>query len=756
MKGVSMYIMQFISSDKKHKYIHSCTYGMPISLTRSGIPRILPTYFRKEIRNGNVVIIKYILTILNLYRVLPYKGKVKLSTITDPFKGSIPVSLIKFIPLFLKELRLKPFQWEWKPFVLSSAGPIKLSVLGTYREKDPKTGEIKTLFLSKGNSTAAFLPSLVSLYSSPLWSNILWFFHNCPSSSSYNDVFEELTNLARGLLLTQWGKSVKDSSLGSLAFKDEPGKVRVFAMVDCITQWVLNPLHKFLFDALSKIEKEWGTDATFDQNAGVKRLQQLMKDNVGTYSFDLTAATDRLPIQLQRDLLNNIVPKLGDHWSSLLVGRSYSPPSGEALSYNCGQPMGALSSWAMLAITHHLLVQYSYYLVVSKNLSLYGSKYTWFKNYLVLGDDLVICDSRVAKQYLHLMKTIDVGINMSKSLVSPSRKVAEFAKRFITPDFDLSPWSLKEYTSFYTGWASIISNMKSRNINFIPFLRLIGVGSKAAGHSYDIKWGSKLSIKNIYLLLFRFSKFEVKDLFRGFRQYVTMVCWKTVHDKLTFLSGIKTVLRRTIIEPSIQLVSMVNLKVLSSHELIQLRRLSHYMLDWMVMFSNKPPVVDGSFFNYGDPRRGDLVDPSVYVPVIEQLELSLYRIFSFSPLWKDLCYGSKETVSSIEKKMAFTPHATITNVDDYLKFVLDSPKLWFENPNLTEALRPKTINHIFKASPSEDPKLAFVKSASDLSKYLGIWESTYEWKIPLYNQSLLSISPPPKKRALPLWMRAGR
>lgn len=165
---------------------------------------------------------------------------------------------------------------------------------------------------------------------------------------------------------------------------------------------------------------------------------------------------------------------------------------------------------------------------------------------------------------------------------------------------------------------------------------------------------------------------------------------------------------------------MLDLKVLSSHELIQLRRFSHYCLDWMVMFSNKPPVVDGNFFNYGDPRRGDLIDPSVYVPVVEQLELSLYRIFSFSPLWKDLCYGSKETVSSIEKKAAFTPYATITNVDDYLKFVLDSPKLWFENPNLTEALRPKTITHIFKAVPSEDPKLAYVKSASDLSKYIGI------------------------------------
>jgi hypothetical protein len=43
------------------------------------------------------------------------------------------------------------------------------------------------------------------------------------------------------------------------------------------------------------------------------RLQQLMKNNEGTYSFDLTAATDRLPLSLQRNLLNNITPKLGDH-----------------------------------------------------------------------------------------------------------------------------------------------------------------------------------------------------------------------------------------------------------------------------------------------------------------------------------------------------------------------------------------------------------------------------------------------------------
>jgi len=46
------------------------------------------------------------------------------------------------------------------------------------------------------------------------------------------------------------------------------------------------------------------------------------------------------------------------------VGREYelkSPVYGNhTVSYAVGQPMGALSSWAMLAITHHLIVQVAY------------------------------------------------------------------------------------------------------------------------------------------------------------------------------------------------------------------------------------------------------------------------------------------------------------------------------------------------------------------------------------------------------------
>lgn len=44
---------------------------------------------------------------------------------------------------------------------------------------------------------------------------------------------------------------------------------------------------------------------------------------------------------------------------------AYGPKSAPILvagsvRYSVGQPMGALSSWAMLALTHHFIVQWSY------------------------------------------------------------------------------------------------------------------------------------------------------------------------------------------------------------------------------------------------------------------------------------------------------------------------------------------------------------------------------------------------------------
>lgn len=121
LKGCSILIIKFISQDPTPR--NSVTYGCHISLTKRGIPRILPLYFRNEIVKGNGVIIKLVLTILGLYRVLPFDAPLKTNTITDrsEFEGVDPEFgwFIKtFVNLFCK-IKIKE---SFNPFLLSSAG----------------------------------------------------------------------------------------------------------------------------------------------------------------------------------------------------------------------------------------------------------------------------------------------------------------------------------------------------------------------------------------------------------------------------------------------------------------------------------------------------------------------------------------------------------------------------------------------------------------------------------------------------------
>lgn len=115
----------------------------------------------------------------------------------------------------------------------------------------------------------------------------------------------------------------------------------------------------------------------------------------------------------------------------MLVGRSYTLSKGDGyelpdnqasidLRYSVGQPMGALSSWAMLALCHHLIVQYAARVV-------YCDYNGWFDRYELLGDDIVIFDKEVAKAYLSVMEDLGLAINLSKSVVA-SNNSFEFAK----------------------------------------------------------------------------------------------------------------------------------------------------------------------------------------------------------------------------------------------------------------------------------------------------------------------------------------
>lgn len=111
MKYSSLYVMKYVARDRSVP-IHSGVYDLKVSLCTSGLPRLLPSYVRARVRSGDPVAVRWVLTVLSLYRVLPFPGSLKLTTITDPWTGSIPKDAIRFIPVFLRTLSPSPFLFE--------------------------------------------------------------------------------------------------------------------------------------------------------------------------------------------------------------------------------------------------------------------------------------------------------------------------------------------------------------------------------------------------------------------------------------------------------------------------------------------------------------------------------------------------------------------------------------------------------------------------------------------------------------------
>jgi hypothetical protein len=222
------------------------------------------------------------------------------------------------------------------------------------------------------------------------------------------------------------------------------GKVRVIAIVDYWTNAVLKPVHDWMFSILENLPQ----DATFDQEGKVREFATRGYKEV--YSYDLKSATDLIPLILYRLCFGVIFPKeLLDLWLDLLVDRDFKVPAStkkaypnhkERVRYNCGQPMGALTSWASMALVHHALVLYSAHLagIIPENHYVLS-----FIDYMVLGDDVVIANKHVAEQYLAVCKELGIPVTIHKSYISENG-MFNFANQTFVGDNNWSPASLRE------------------------------------------------------------------------------------------------------------------------------------------------------------------------------------------------------------------------------------------------------------------------------------------------------------------------
>jgi hypothetical protein len=379
-----------------------CTGKCRVRLDYRGLPVIIPFPIRQvlTLENENVTIVRATLTLISIFRTFKVTVKPDLSSITDPFSGLSRTLELGDIPLkFSKGFKINFSQV--RGFISESAGP---------NSSKATSGSVfdAIALMSNPMALSAVIHVLVSTRS---WLYLLSLF---------------LTHVITApFIMAQWLYILPKYKMGRLSVVyDQAGKARIVAITNYWIQLCLLPLHNSIFRLLKSKE----TDGTFNQNAPIERLLALNIKNHKFSCFDLTAATDRIPIDLQEDILRIVCKSrlMAKTWRLLLdISWHYK---GENIKYSVGQPMGAYSSWAMLALTHHIIVQ------LASQRAGYKKE---FSHYAVLGDDIVIQNDKVAKHYLDIMETLGVCINPTKSVVSTD--LLEFAKRLRTRTSDISP-----------------------------------------------------------------------------------------------------------------------------------------------------------------------------------------------------------------------------------------------------------------------------------------------------------------------------
>jgi len=493
-----------------------------VTRSRSGLPKWLPITERRLLIKQDLATVRFWTSLISIYRIIDYPGSPDLSSITDP--GLLDFWSLPAREVYLLETSIK--RW-WDRLDLEVWINRWLNVTFT--------------FFPIGRSSPQTNPSLWSQYSdessdisSSYWS--IWSSSLVWSSDRYSKLRYHLDGFLDGLVNKDFFltglKNVyrtnpldhlnpklldKDNNrlypgkyinyyLGKLGFKPESaGKIRVFAMVDIWTQWLLFPLNRLLQDVIRPIKE----DATFDQIGKLEsKISNVKSKGIAVaYSYDLSSATDRLPVILQVWILKPLMGlKTAVHWASLLTHREYqiSPSASKKydlplkVTYSVGQPMGALSSWIMLAVTHHIIVQWA-----SLSARKSWSRGWYFEDYIILGDDIVIFNSYVANRYYYIMtELLGVKIGLAKSIVSTNGLNLEFAKKYYCNGRSCNLIPLRDWITTSISTSTMIEFMNKHKLDLQSYLRARGFGYKARSKIHGRLWhmGSRLRVHMVLYL----------------------------------------------------------------------------------------------------------------------------------------------------------------------------------------------------------------------------------------------------------------
>jgi hypothetical protein len=391
-----------------------------VSHYKDGLPRIIGNAGRLELESVKQALnsglqaspfSRALISLISIFRAMSPKDHIpKFGTITDPFNGvseTLPQELVKeAIDSLVKSCGSRlPWKLRSPTFFLSTKSGVNANVA----------------YLSVG------LDLLAIMRNPSIWFNML-LYAMLHRYRFFIFIFIFMSILCLPLLPFSF---FFDLYLGRLSLiKELRGKTRVIGITDHWTQWLFKPLHDAVYSFLDKLPN----DGTSNQ---LGPLKLMLGSNVNSefYSIDLSAATDRLPVKLQEQILDEIGYG-GRFWRNIL-NRPYFY-GGKPYIYSVGQPMGAYSSFAMLALTNHVVMHCA---ALHSNITIGDQSLK--PVYCILGDDVAIADSKLAQSYVYLMSNVlGVVINPIKGFEG---KVIEFAKNWFhsTTGVNLTPLGAK-------------------------------------------------------------------------------------------------------------------------------------------------------------------------------------------------------------------------------------------------------------------------------------------------------------------------
>jgi hypothetical protein len=209
-------------------------------------------------------------------------------------------------------------------------------------------------------------------------------------------------------------------------------KARIVGNPNRVMQVTLEPLKALYMSAARKLP----TDVTFNQDSGVKWVQDKLKQHIEVAGSDLTSASDLLDVRLSLKLVDRFfgfprIPEYEEYEDYFYeVSRStwFCPALDRDVKWEQGNVLGTGPSFGLLTLTNNVAACNAFYIARANGHLL---DVPWYDAFRVVGDDIVML-APMEPYYTEIIRALGGEINSTKTL--KSNRCAEFAGRVITAE----------------------------------------------------------------------------------------------------------------------------------------------------------------------------------------------------------------------------------------------------------------------------------------------------------------------------------